>query len=971
MKKKISLLLFIIPLLMFPLMNVGANEVVEMKKITLVKAHSKYKIKFNDANNQEVHHGSFFEIELDNQVALCLDPNHHISQGSKYHMVGKIMNDGSDANSLLIQAYLYAIANKNNLRARAAAQIVAWKWGRYETTEGADEEALIQGVMNGTIELKAGSLINALRDGLRSFASNEEQALKIAAREYINIKYYTSIPSDIEYLGIWQDYNTPNNQRVLALPDKEEEEKLEKENCKQVTFNGLMGCYGDGNYTNGGIYQQTVGDCKNYYDKKTNNKYSTYGIKDTDFGTYCRMYCNKSYNQMLPGNIATVVNVGRYIVWPNNNIENNRYKINANLTQYPMELTLTKSCHIGLAYSDDTNKYQIETDYQTAYGNYINYINSTRDSNNRLVYNQYKNDNYSCKPTYENTYKALKEDADDYCNNKVGEEPTPATVKTNPHECCSGPGRWVGGVFACPTTTCYDDVETQEHKDWKERVNTCNEKKKAAETAYSNLEKCEKISDHEKTIAGIIEDFNSCVGYNANINLNFSVPGISVSYNDEEYGTTMGLKETYVRKTCTNCTSSIAKIPAVIASNATVNLTRTIQTKINAISSKTIIGVTTKKYDLANGYYYFVNKDTNKAISTLNTRNYSIIGFSNMPISYKANPKKNYDLKVNMPSITGDASVFSKEIASNNYVCHYKVTKTTSPSCVCPEGTLHAGESLDCLSKNNNGTCLDNQEQFCNSSAEIPHNCTSSDLTCPNDPSMDLSACVNAGKTYNWCVNNFCDGKVPNPDNPDDPIVPGNPVNPNGGGNGNRGWVCPAGTNEGMDLSSCVIPMMIKGYSEKDAYEYCRDVTCPYGGIKIIYRVIDLANPFPSKDADSVVTQKGLKTGMFNDQLKGRYPGSNWNSTNVVKKRILNNRNVDGDEVYNKQPLYTFIVDSSKIKAIRKYNDAQRDSYADFKLNCLDGRTACKSDFVHNSIYGITGGTCKNVSKGSFYTCAN
>ena len=174
-----------------------------------------------------------------------------------------------------------------------------------------------------------------------------------------------------------------------------------------------------------------------------------------------------------------------------------------------------------------------------------------------------------------------------------------------------------------------------------------------------------------------------------------------------------------------------------------------------------------------------------------------------------------------------------------------------------------------------------------------------------------------------------------------------------------------------MDLTACVIPMILRGSSEKDAYEYCKDVTCPYkNGIKIIYRVIDLDNPFPSKDADGTITQRNLAKGMFNDYLKGRYPGSNWNSEAVVEDKILYNRNVDGDAVYDKRPLYTFVLNSQRIKAIRNYNKSQKQKYADFNLKCyMNNSAACQSSFVHGNLSGLTGGTCSSVTKANFYTC--
>lgn len=905
MKKNFCLLVTLL-LLLVPFKTTYAKDTQEFRKITKVHGTGLY-VNVSDINNAPIHSGQLFEIELDNVIALCMDANHPIHKGLKYKLKSTIERPFTADQQWLVKAYLYASSHKGDSYALAASQIIVWKGNDFSDTgdPGKYENSHVFKIFHD-------AYFNMLKKA-RPNDSNiviELRAVNLAVTNYIGI-VTTPIPDDLKNLGIWEDVNNKNNQKVLSVTFAEEEE-LAKEACQQYVFNGLMDCYGTGTYTYGKIFQDTVGDCQEGYNKKLNNQYSKLGAyeKSANLGSYCRMYCNKAFGQKLPGNISKAVNVGRYIVWPNNNIEDNRYKTNANLSSYPMELSLSKTCQIGVAE-------EVKTDYKTAYNNYSSYIRS-----NSSVYNGYRNSNYSCS-SYQNAYNSARAYYDSIsipgCDRKCVKIKNAKNPKLETESCsCANQGD----------------------------IDSANSRKSAAANAMnaakSNLDVCNEIVRRESKINDVIKEFNTCIGFNASISLDFSIPGISVSYNDDEYGKSMGLKITKTEKDCSNCSSTIAKFPEIKGGNASVDYSRVIDSKINLIKNRVIIGSVKKTYDLQDGYYYYINKDDNKSLDYNNgLKNYSYIGFSNMPVSYGATSSKKYDLKVNMPTVTGDASIFAKEISANNYVCHYSVTKTTPSSCVCPEGTLHAGESLDCLSKNNTGTCLDNQEEYCNSTSEIPHGC---ELTCPNDPSMDLSSCVNTGRTYDSCANEFCNGKK---------------------------WVCPAGTNEGMDLSSCVIPMIVKGYSEKDAYEYCRDVTCPYGGIKIIYRVIDLTNPFPSKDADSIVTQHDLHTGMFNDELKGRYPGANWNSTKVVKSKILNNRTTDGDKVYNKEPIYTFVIDSGNIKEIRKYNNAQRDSYADFKLNCLDSKTACKSEFVHNRIYGLTGGTCQNVSKGNFYTCNN
>ena len=119
------------------------------------------------------------------------------------------------------------------------------------------------------------------------------------------------------------------------------------------------------------------------------------------------------------------------------------------------------------------------------------------------------------------------------------------------------------------------------------------------------------------------------------------------------------------------------------------------------------------------------------------------------------------------------------------------------------------------------------------------------------------------------------------------------------------------------------------------------------GDIKLIYRPIDLHNPFPDITAD------------------GRNTGSNWcvggedradcSNTNAnVQDYILNNRNVEGHDLYYEEPMYTFILTPAIIKEIRRYND--NNSYAeyygsyngkvyDFKCEEGTGRT-CISEYL-------------------------
>lgn len=884
--KKLRLLL-ILPLLFVCTNVVKSAEMsnTDVKTVTISTKHIRMDI-------TGVHNGYMYYINLDGGIAFCMNPGKTLRNGALYRMAYSIPSSANSSvtpiEHVQMQAYFYGKNNAGDDIARVISQTIVW-------VKSTDKNVLYQSALEAT---QAYSKVYG-----NSGVSREEDI-----KRHVDALLSTSVPSGT-VLYVWEHVGNPDTWQRLLSDAKGTESPDKDAPCKVVNQNELPICSGTGRYNYGTIYQYATGMCYNGYVKKENNTTSRVGQKERDYGSYCRMYCLKTFTETLPGNISKAVSVGQYIVWPNNNVTNNNYKINANLATYPMITTLEKKCKISVdntALSTDYNKAKkIMSDNRvTGEADYINHGYSCAWLEQEKI--KKENEYNEAKSRYEEQYRSYQS-----CLGAYGSCMTSSQGKGPCSGCGSAPSR--AGVDAA---------------------------QKELDRVTKQLEKCNNYKKGYESAKRIIKDFNNCISADASMTLNYTLNGVRSEYNDPEYKGSFDLTENSASSTCDGCKSNVTKLsedPRNVSAND-------VTSRKNQIEQRKIVATLTKKYDMAeyNGtYYYYVNKDNLKFLnSNAGLTNYTTVGFSNMPISYKADSKTTYNLDIKINDVSGDASVFSSEISSNQYVCSYKV-KRTSDSCVCPEGTMHAGESLTTIIKNNNETCSDAQDKYCDDPTPIPHE--PSDLTCPDDPSMDLSGCVNAGMTYDECASKFCTGNK---------------------------WVCPAGTNEGMDLTSCVLPMMVKGYSEAEAYEYCKDVTCPYGGIKIIYRVIDLTNPFPSKDADATVTQSNLRVGMFNDELKGRYPGSNWNSTRVVRAKILNNRNVDGDQVYNKTPMYTFIVNSQNIKAIRNYNKAQHNSYSDFKLKCLiNDSAACKSEFVHDATYGLVSGTCKNVSKGNFYTC--
>ena len=131
----------------------------------------------------------------------------------------------------------------------------------------------------------------------------------------------------------------------------------------------------------------------------------------------------------------------------------------------------------------------------------------------------------------------------------------------------------------------------------------------------------------------------------------------------------------------------------------------------------------------------------------------------------------------------------------------------------------------------------------------------------------------------------------------------------------------------------------------------------------VVYRTIDLKNPFVGKSGDPRVT--GVNWGFFNDKT-GKLDNSSNNNT--VVKVITNDKKQD--KVYNEDNyLYKITLDSNSINKIRNYNS--RHKYDDFELKCLDNGDACISDFLNNTDnFKNIKGKCVKDSKTNFYSCA-
>lgn len=417
---------------------------------------------------------------------------------------------------------------------------------------------------------------------------------------------------------------------------------------------------------------------------------------------------------------------------------------------------------------------------------------------------------------------------------------------------------------------------------------------------------------------------------------------ITLSYVNGEYN----FKELALKETNQETTSTYVKPNNITAQKLKEGITFTITKSSNLSLPDT-------------GTYKYVNKLTGKLSTTPFSTKYDTLPSGVLAVaqsSIRKNQATGASDSFDM-ILKGKIGAFKQDIG--NYTCQYKLTEDSSDCGTCPAGTKNEGEplnntcgiDLDKLKSEKTSAesvCTALKETICNISKDQWQNngYDPNKVCCPAPNSAtDITDCINNGGSYEQCSINA--GCIATPT----PSV----------------MKCPPGTkNCGLDITECVKTNMKFGMTEAQAKAKCTTNLCngPSGGGLIIYRTINLNNPFPSKELNSNISWTNY------DINSGRRPGANWNNQNVVTKKILNNRGVKGEAVYNKTPLYTIVLDANKIRKIRAYN--KNHQYDDFTLNCKNG-AKCRSNFIRSSDSGnaLTGGTCTNISFDDFDACYN
>lgn len=268
----------------------------------------------------------------------------------------------------------------------------------------------------------------------------------------------------------------------------------------------------------------------------------------------------------------------------------------------------------------------------------------------------------------------------------------------------------------------------------------------------------------------------------------------------------------------------------------------------------------------------------------------------------------------------------------NNNRCVYKKINN-GKEYLCPDGTKNKGMNLKNYMTTESLTYDEAVEKYCNESNDM--------TVCPSDSYYPNKAITKTCYNDENCLKLTC-----------------------------YRYTCT--DDDGChELNDC-IARQIKDYNKSfdEAKKICTNNNCNEKGGNsgnIEYRVIDLKDPFPGNAAKA-------GSSLFNTNIKGRKPGSNWNSTTVVQKEILKNRGVNGDAIYGLEPLYVFELTPKVIDEIRKYND--KHSYDDFTLSCKgENKQACvASGFDFKKNYGVVAvnSNCSSINDlDSFNRCYN
>lgn len=835
---------------------------------------------------------------------------------------------------------------------------------------------------------------------------------------------YTCVDSS----GTVHDYTNEYNECVLSGTNGEVCEKdLTSKYCPNSAYKyGVVVQVGNSavctnSLVNTGTYYETVDMTV------SGNAILGKGEPEKVIGSYCNLFClETSAQQVFPGNVKPAVSSGTYIIWPTSDATlSSIYK-----NRYPLKFSGEKTCYVVMSGSNNpVNTTDINGVYQSlvnavnnGYGNFARrYYESSRVSGgcefiyrnesggacaasyNDMTTAKNNLDSFANSDSYKN---ALKEQQEVNNSNKnlcehdtashiAGKIPCTGNYCTEIEYFCSNPNSESCSIIkqqcnqqnasGCNVGTPKSLSETSQAalNEYNRLNEIYNDKKSKYDSCQSEKNACNAYTESVNKIVRFANEIKYCATYTPNCtgdscDIYDFLTNVNLSWGDSEYGTTIYDSQLEKTKNYSYYIAGDSGISTDVDSSQGIRDIRSNTTKLitevsNIVENRKIVANVGVTYSLptTNLLYNYVVKRNDRYVSQTekpsSDSNYTTIGFSNLPISFNAKAGVSYDLTLSDVRFGDNGGQYNP----SNYVCNYEVTKTPSTNCVCPVGTVHEGKDLSSFIIDKGLTCYEAQQNYCDVERTTCPDDASIDLTscmndydyftcydkyckdsdedkfCPNKSGINLSTCLN-NYSYSYCYSLLCE----------DPNI------------SEDGYKCKntLGVDGEMDITSCVYTKMAQGLSLNDAINECDSLICPLSGLRIIYRTISLENPFPGKNISNKVLG-------FNDDVKGRYPGTNWNDVTLVRKHILTSRGYDGSAIYQEEPLYTFVLNTGTINAIRRYNETRELSggYADYTLDCkLSHSRACVSDFVHNpDLSGLIGGVCSSAtSRSNFYLCS-
>ena len=360
-----------------------------------------------------------------------------------------------------------------------------------------------------------------------------------------------------------------------------------------------------------------------------------------------------------------------------------------------------------------------------------------------------------------------------------------------------------------------------------------------------------------------------------------------------------------------------------------------------AVESRTSTFSSTIGYLLPSDFYQYVSKINKGWIRKLGGKfdsgKYIDTKSSHLYVSDKAIINKKYDLILNY----GGLSAFKNKAKVNYFAGDYKCKYTpTQPNSTCdPNEKTHFvrnGVTITDGGPHGENCCSDIAKRYGTNSTVYKKLVeqgwcgapkTDCDYNNPNDFANKLN-----DPTDKSAENGNCCNMVKNDPSPDAQAAykkycPSDICCP---GDYNDDGTCANGDMT-KQLRACV--------NSGKSYDECEKNNCPYGR-RVIYRPIDLKDPFPGvKDTNRIQTKKW--------QLI-----SNWSSKTTVssspsekvKRYITNNRGVKEDSVYNLSPMYIIKLNPRTVASVKTYNLTT--SYDDFNMKCDSNGRKCRSEYI-------------------------